>query len=79
LPAATIAGPDDVDSSLFELNDSGIDSPGEGIGASGHAYFRITVRAAGAGTLRLKYWRHWEGEASVQRRFAVDVEAIAPA
>jgi inhibitor of cysteine peptidase len=67
--------PDDVDSSLFELNDSGIDSQGEGIGASGHAYFHITVRAAGTGTLRLKYWRPWEGEASVQRRFAVEVVA----
>jgi inhibitor of cysteine peptidase len=69
--------PYDVDSSLFELNDSGIDSAGEGIGASGHACFRITVRAAGSGTLRLKYWRPWEGETAVQRRFAVDVTATA--
>jgi predicted secreted protein len=28
--------------------------------------------------LRLKYWRPWEGETGVQRRFAVEVEAAEP-
>jgi predicted secreted protein len=66
---------DDLDASLFELNQIGADYPNEGIGSSGHAQFRVTVCAAGTGTLRLKYWRPWEGDAGVQRRFVVEVEA----
>jgi inhibitor of cysteine peptidase len=82
LPEIASAGyrwsPDDLDSRLFELNESGANYPDDSIGSSGSARFRFTVRAAGTGPLRLKYWRPWEGEAGVQRRFAVDVEAIAP-
>jgi inhibitor of cysteine peptidase len=64
-----------LDPSMFELNETGADYPSEALGSSGYALFRIAVRAAGNGTLRLKYWRPWEGEAGVQRRFTVDVEA----
>jgi inhibitor of cysteine peptidase len=65
----------DLDSNLLQLNDSIADYPAGAIGAGGHARFDITVRVAGVCTVRLKYWRPWEGEAGVRRRFAVDVVA----
>jgi inhibitor of cysteine peptidase len=82
LPEIASAGyrwsPDDLDPSLFEVKEVGADYPDGAIGASGQAIFRITVRTAGNGALRLKYWRPWEGEEGVQRRFAVEVEAVEP-
>jgi inhibitor of cysteine peptidase len=66
---------EELDTHLFELNDVGADYPEETIGAAGQARFRVIVRAPGNGMLRLKYWRHWEGEASVTKRFAVAIEA----
>lgn len=66
---------DDLDMDMFELSEAASERSDQEIGSSGYAHFRITVRAAGNGTLRLKYWRPWEGEASVQRRFVVDVQA----
>jgi inhibitor of cysteine peptidase len=69
---------EDLESKIFELDEAGADYPDEAIGARGDARFRITSRAPGTGTLRLKYWRPWEGEASVQKRFVVDVEVVAP-
>jgi inhibitor of cysteine peptidase len=65
---------EDLEPNIFGLNEAGADYPDEAIGARGYARFLITLRATGTGTLRLKYWRPWEGEASVQRRFVVDVE-----
>ena len=66
---------DDLDARLFELSEAGADYPDDATGSSGEARFGITVRAPGNATLRLKYWRHWEGEAGVLKRFAVEVEA----
>lgn len=68
---------DDGDARIFELSGSGADYPGGLIGAGGEALFRITIRSPGTATLRLKYWRHWEGEPGVRKRFTVDIEAKA--
>ena len=82
LPEIASAGyrwsPDDLNANMFELTDAGAEYPAGAVGAGGQAIFRITVRTAGSGALRLKYWRPWEGETGVQRRFAVEVEAAEP-
>ena len=45
------------------------------LGASGQALFRFRVIGAGSGKLSLKYWRQWEGDASIVKRFVVTVQA----
>jgi len=43
------------------------------VGASGNAVLVFEARAPGEGTIRLKRWRDWEGEASVRDRYEVKV------
>ncbi|MGB8502957.1 protease inhibitor I42 family protein [Mycobacterium sp.] len=66
---------DDLDTHLFELSEAGATYPHEAIGSGGEAWFRITVLAPGNAAVRLKYWRQWEGEGGVAKRFTVEVEA----
>lgn len=44
-------------------------------GAGGEALFRLKLVGAGPARVDLKYWRSWEGDASVARRFSVTVRA----
>lgn len=68
---------DGIDAGMFELRQSDADYPEGLIGAGGEALFRITIRGPGTATLRLKYWRHWEGDHGVRKRFTVDIESKA--
>jgi predicted secreted protein len=63
---------------LFESGETDADYPDERIGSGGQVSFRVTVVAAGNGTLKLRCWRPWEGEGGVLKRFAVEVEASSP-
>lgn len=67
---------DDIDTSLFEVSEVSAEYPKEPIGSGGQACVRITARSPGNSTVRLKYWRPWEGPDGVLRRFSVDVEAV---
>jgi len=49
--------------------------PCKTIGSGGEAVFRVHVCAAGHAALTVKYWRHWEGDTSVRKRFTITVEA----
>jgi predicted secreted protein len=44
------------------------------VGARGQRIFTFTARQAGAVALKLKYWRFWEGDASVTERYAVTLQ-----
>jgi inhibitor of cysteine peptidase len=44
-------------------------------GAGGEVVFRLKLVGAGPARLALKYWRSWEGDASVAQRFSVTVQA----
>jgi inhibitor of cysteine peptidase len=46
------------------------------IGSNGKFTFRFQCQKKGNGKISLKYWRHWEGDASVTKRFEVRVKAI---
>jgi predicted secreted protein len=48
--------------------------PHAAAGSCGQANFRFQVVGAGSGALALKYWRHWESEGSITRRFAVTID-----
>jgi inhibitor of cysteine peptidase len=76
-PAGYRWGVDSLEEGLFELTEERGDYPTATVGSVGEAYFRVTVRAPGQGTLRFTYGRSWEGATGVLRRFAVDVQAIA--
>ncbi len=66
---------DNLDTRLFELEQAAASYPSGQIGSGGDAQFSIKVRAAGTSTLRFKYWRRWEGEAGIIKRFAVKIDA----
>lgn len=42
-----------------------------GVGSGGLVAFVFKGKKAGSGEVTLKYWRHWEGDASVINRFHI--------
>lgn len=44
------------------------------VGARGQRIFTFTARQVGEVALKLKYWRFWEGDASVTERYAVTLK-----
>jgi inhibitor of cysteine peptidase len=46
------------------------------IGSNGKFTFRFQCQKKGNGKISLKYWRHWEGDASVTKRFQVRIKAV---
>lgn len=63
------------DARVLEPVEQDADYPDAAVGAGGQAIFRFKVVAPGAATLRLKYWRRWEGEGSAVKRFAATIDA----
>jgi predicted secreted protein len=63
------------DSALFAVRDKSAHYPNRGLGSAGSAQFRVSVTAAGTGTLRLVRRRSWEKDAEDQPRFSVEVAA----
>ena len=45
-----------------------------GIGSSGTRELQFRASRVGSFDLRMKHWREWEGERSVDRRFAVKIK-----
>ena len=64
---------DDPDTALFAADSTAADYPKAAPGSGGTAILRVRTVAKGEGTLRLKYWRSFEGEGGIVRRFAVKV------
>ncbi len=66
----------------FEISDSAIASVdgsqfrprSSQMGSGGDRLFKITALAPGSTEITLKRWRAWEGEGSVERRFALQVQ-----
>ena len=48
-------------------------APGPRLGGGGQKVLTFTAQQAGTVMLQLKYWRQWEGDASIRERFAVTV------
>ena len=48
---------------------------GGAVGSAGNVTFDFTAKKAGNGGVALKYWRHFEGEGSVVKRFRIRLNA----
>lgn len=70
---------DENDSRLLALESTHYIEPSEPgvIGARGRQFFTFTARQAGEVTLKLKYWRFWDGDASVAERYAITLQIQA--
>src|SRR4051812_49320584 len=44
------------------------------VGSGGEVAFTFRPKKSGSGEIVLKYWRHFEGDASVQKRFRVRLD-----
>jgi inhibitor of cysteine peptidase len=59
---------------LFEAVATEPHYPGQAIGSGGEISFIFRARNIGSGEIGLKHWRHWEGEASITRRFRINLD-----
>ena len=48
---------------------------GGAIGSAGNVTFDFTAKKAGSSEVALKYWRHFEGDGSIVRRFSFRLNA----
>lgn len=68
---------DETDRRLLTLESTDYTAPAEGsIGARGQRTFTFTVRQPGEVALKLRYWRFWEGDASVTERYIVNLRIL---
>ena len=68
---------DSIDQTILKNIQSNFDSAsGASIGSNGKFIFRFQCLKKGDGKISLKYWRHWEGDTSVTKRFEVKVKAV---
>jgi len=44
------------------------------IGSGGDIAFTFCTRKPGTGQLVLRHWRHWEGDASITKRFRLQIQ-----
>ena len=48
---------------------------GGAVGSAGQVTFDFKAKKAGSGEVALKYWRHFEGDGSIAKRFSVRINA----
>jgi inhibitor of cysteine peptidase len=48
---------------------------GGAVGSAGNVTFDFTAKKAGSGEVALKYWRHFEGDGSIVKRFGFRINA----
>jgi inhibitor of cysteine peptidase len=62
---------DRLDADIVQQHSAESRNPAKAIGASGTIVFTFEAVKAGTGEIALKYWRSWEGDASVSKRFRI--------
>jgi inhibitor of cysteine peptidase len=67
---------DAVDRSLIEIKEGQYLSASNTVGSGGEAQWILHAKAAGVTQLKLKRWRHWEGERSVIERYEVTLRIV---
>lgn len=67
---------DAADETVIKLDGSGFQRGAPGVGGGGERVFTILGVAPGVTRVRLKRWRAWEGEASVNERFELTVRVV---
>lgn len=48
--------------------------PKTSVGSAGVVIFSVEALKPGHATLSFRYWRHWEGDRSIAKRYRVDLE-----
>ena len=66
---------DRVDNEVIEAVESEPHYAGNAVGSGGNVMFTFKGKKSGSGEIVLKYWRHFEGDASVRKRFSVRLNA----
>lgn len=66
---------DRLDRDSVEMAGSDSHYGGGAIGAAGNVTFDFTAKKAGSSEIALKYWRHFEGDASIVKRFSFRLNA----
>ncbi len=66
---------DKTDPTILALQDERYtSSPGGAIGSGGTTVFTFLAKRAGTVHLQLKYWRSWEGDSSIVKRYDVTIQ-----
>jgi inhibitor of cysteine peptidase len=65
---------DDLDETVLQASEGAFTASTEAIGSGGDVRWILQARAPGTAQVKLKLWRRWEGEGSVQKRFAVTLK-----
>jgi inhibitor of cysteine peptidase len=66
---------DRLDRDVVEEAGSEAHPSGGAIGSAGNVTFDFTAKKAGSSEIALKYWRHFEGDASIVKRFSFRLNA----
>ena len=66
---------DRLDRDVVEEAGSEAHPSGGAIGSAGNVTFVFRAKKAGSGEVALKYWRHFEGDASIVKRFRFRLNA----
>lgn len=64
---------DNLDDKLVTLSEERFVPESQAVGSGGDVQWTLKANAPGLTQVRLKRWRQWEGEASIQERFAVNL------
>lgn len=66
---------DKTDTTILALqSESYTPNPGGALGSGGTATFTFLAQRAGSVHLQLKYWRSWEGDSSIVKRYNVTIQ-----
>lgn len=65
---------DDLDTGAVSAKEGDQTHSSEAVGSGGEMTWHLTPTAAGATPIKLKLWRHWEGDTSTRKRFAVTLK-----
>jgi inhibitor of cysteine peptidase len=68
---------DDLDTAAVTAKDGDHTQSSEAVGSGGETTWSLTPTAAGSTPIKLKLWRHWEGDTSIRKRFEVTLKVKA--
>ena len=62
---------EDPGETILQVSEGTVPASTEAVGSSGDVRWILQARAPGTAPVKLRLWRRWEGDSSVQKRFAV--------
>jgi len=61
---------EDPDETILQVSEGTVAASTEALGSVGDVRWILQARAPGTAPVKLRLWRRWEGDRSVQKRFA---------